>query len=67
MNKTIPIAGGVIVIIAIIVAVGASSMSSEMNESIPTVDLEDSVDVIESSGKSFDVGINEGLKIGDKP
>jgi hypothetical protein len=67
MNKTIPIAGGVIVIIAIIVAVGASSMSSEINESIPTVDLEDSVDVIESSGKSFDVGINEGLKIGDKP
>ena len=67
MNKTIPIAGGVIVIIAIIVAVGASSMSSEMNESIPTVDFEDSVDVIESSGKSFDVGINEGLKIGDKP
>ena len=67
MNKAIPIAGGVIVIIAIIVAVGASSMSSEINESIPTVDLEDSVDVIESSGKSFDVGINEGLKIGDKP
>ena len=67
MNKTIPIAGGVIVIIAIIVAVGASSMSSEMSESVPSVDLEDSVDVIESSGKSFDVGINEGLKIGDKP
>jgi hypothetical protein len=67
MNKAIPIAGGVIVIIAIIVAVGASSMSSEMSESTPSVDLEDSVDVIESSGKSFDVGINEGLKIGDKP
>ena len=67
MNKAIPIAGGVIVIIAIIVAVGASSMSSEMNESTPSVDLGDSVDVIESSGKSFDVGINEGLKIGDKP
>ena len=67
MNKTIPIAGGIIVIIAIIAAVGATSMSSEMNESIPTVDLEDSVKAIESSGKSFDVGINEGLKIGDKP
>ena len=67
MNKAIPIAGGVIVIIAIIAAVGATSMSSEMNESTPSVDLEDSVDVIESSGKSFDVGINEGLKIGDKP
>jgi|DEB0MinimDraft_10_1074344.scaffolds.fasta_scaffold604354_1 hypothetical protein len=67
MNKAIPIAGGVIVIIAIIAVVGASPMNSEMNESTPSVDLEDSVDVIESSGKSFDVGINEGLKIGDKP
>ena len=67
MNKAIPIAGGVIVIIAIIVVVGASSMSSEMNESVPSVDLEDSVDVVESSGKSFDVGISEGLKMGDKP
>ena len=67
MNKVIPIAGGVIVIIAIIAVVGASPMNSEMNESTPSVDLEDSVDVIESSGKSFDVGINEGLKIGDKP
>ena len=67
MNKAIPIAGGVIVIIAIIAVLGASSMNSEMNESVPTVDFEDSVDVIESSGKSFDIGINEGLKIGDKP
>jgi hypothetical protein len=67
MNKAIPIAGGIIVIIAIIAAVGATSMNSEMNESVPTVGLEDSVDVIESSGKSFDVGINEGLKMGDKP
>jgi co-chaperonin GroES (HSP10) len=67
MNKGIPIAGGVIIIIAIIVAVGATTMSSEMNESTPTVNLDDSIAVEEQSGKSFDIGINEGLNMGDSP
>jgi co-chaperonin GroES (HSP10) len=67
MNKGIPIAGGVIIIIAIIVAVGATTMSSEMNESSPTVNLDDSIAVEEQSGKSFDIGINEGLNMGDSP
>ena len=67
MNKGIPIAGGVIIIIAIIIAVGATTMSSEMNESTPTVNLEDSIAVEEQSGKSFDIGINEGLNMGDSP
>lgn len=67
MNKGIPIAGGVIIIIAIIIAVGATTMSSEMNESTPTVNLDDSIAVEEQSGKSFDIGINEGLNMGDSP
>ena len=67
MNKVIPIGLGIAVIIGIIAIVGSSSMSSDMNETIPTVDLEDSVEIKEESGKSFDIGINEGLKMGDTP
>ena len=67
MNKGIPIGIGIAVIIGIIAVAGVSSMGGAPLETVPTVNLEDSVAVSEDSGKSFDIGIDEGLKIGDKP
>ena len=67
MNKGILIGIGIAVIIGIIAVAGVSSMGGAPSESVPTVNLEDSVVVSEESGKNFGVGIDEGLKMGDNP
>jgi len=66
MNKAIPIGGGIIVVIAIIAILGMGT-DSQTTESIPEINLSDSIEVKETSGKSFDVNIEEGLKMGDTP
>lgn len=66
MNKAVPIGGGIIVVIAIIAILGMGT-NSQTTESIPEINLSDSIEVKETSGKSFDVSIEEGLKMGDTP
>ena len=66
MNKAVPIGGGIIVVIAIIAILGMGT-DSQNTESIPEINLSDSIEVKETSGKSFDVSIEEGLKMGDTP
>ncbi len=66
MNKAVPIGGGIIVVIAIIAILGMGT-DSQTTESIPEINLSDSIEVKETSGKSFDVEIEEGLKMGDTP
>ena len=66
MNKAAPIGGGIIVVIAIIAILGMGT-DSQTTESIPEINLSDSIEVKETSGKSFDVSIEEGLKMGDTP
>lgn len=66
MNKAVPIGGGIIVVIAIIAILGMGT-DSQTTESIPEINLSDSIEVKETSGKSFDVSIEEGLKMGDAP
>lgn len=66
MNKAVPIGGGIIVVIAIIAIIGMGT-DSQTTESIPEINLSDSIEVKETSGKSFDVNIEEGLKMGDTP
>jgi len=66
MNKAVPIGGGIIVVIAIIAILGMGT-DSQTTESIPEINLSDSIEVKETSGKSFDVSIEEGLKMGDTP
>lgn len=66
MNKAVPIGGGIIVVIAIIAILGMGT-DSQTTESIPEINLSDSIEVKETSGKSFDVNIEEGLKMGDTP
>ena len=66
MNKAVAAGIGVVIIL---IAIAAFYMMNQTEESNTQVDLSENVEIIadESDAGSYEVIIDEGIKIGDKP
>ena len=66
MNKAVAAGIG---IITVLIAFGAFSMMNQSEESNTQVELSDEVELTaeESKTESYEVVIDEGVKVGDKP
>ena len=64
MNKAVAAGIG---IITVLIAFGAFSMISQSEESNKQVELSEEVEMAAKESKSYDVELDEGVKVGDKP
>ena len=64
MNKA---AGAGIGVVIILIAIAAFYMMNQTDEPNTQVDLSEDVEMSAEETKSYEVNIDEGIKIGDKP
>ena len=64
MNKAVAAGIG---IITVLIAFGAFSMISQSEESNKQVELSEEVEMAAKESKSYEVELEEGIKVGDKP
>ena len=64
MNKA---AGAGIGVVIILIAIAALYMVNQTEESNTQVDLSEDVEITAEESKSYEVVIEEGVKVGDKP
>ena len=64
MNKA---AGAGIGVVIVLIAFAAFYMMNQTDESNTQVDLSEDVEMSAEETKSYEVNIDEGIKIGDKP
>ena len=64
MNKA---AGAGIGVVIILIAIAAFYMINQSEESNTQVDLSEDVEITAEESKSYEVVIEEGVKVGDKP
>ena len=64
MNKAVAAGIGVVIVL---IAIAALYGMSQADESTTQVDLSEEVDLASEESKGYEVGIDEGIRIGDKP
>ena len=64
MNKAVAAGIGVVIVL---IAIAALYMMNQTDESNMQVDLSEDVEMSAEETKSYEVNIDEGIKIGDKP
>ena len=66
MNKALAAGIGVVIVL---IAISALYMMNQSGESTPQVELSEEVEITaeESDTESYEVGIEEGVQVGDKP
>ena len=64
MNKA---AGAGIGVVIVLIAISALYMMNQSGESTPQVELSEDVELTSEESKGYEVGIDEGIRIGDKP
>ena len=64
MNKAVAAGIGVVIVL---IAIAALYMMNQTEESNTQVDLSEDVEMSAEETKSYEVNIDEGIKIGDKP
>ena len=64
MNKAVAAGIGVVIVL---IAIAALYMMNQTDESSTQVDLSEDVEITADESKSYDVVIEEGVKVGDKP
>ena len=64
MNKAVAAGIGVVIVL---IAITALYMMNQTDESNMQVDLSEDVEMSAEETKSYEVNIDEGIKIGDKP
>ena len=64
MNKAVAAGIGVVIVL---IAIAALYMTDLSDESATQVDLSENVEMTADESKSYEVVIEEGVKVGDKP
>ena len=64
MNKA---AGAGIGVVIVLIAIAAFYMVNQTDESDTQVDLSEDVELTSEESKSYEVELDEGVKVGDKP
>ena len=64
MNKA---AGAGIGVVIVLIAIAALYMMNQSDESTTQVELDEGVEMTAEESKSYDVVLDEGVSIGDKP
>ena len=64
MNKAVAAGIGVVIVL---IAIAALYGMSQADESTTQVDLSEEVDLASEESKEYDVNLDEGLAVGDKP
>ena len=64
MNKA---AGAGIGVLIVLIAISALYMMNQSGESTPQVELSEDVELTSEESKSYEVELDEGVKVGDKP
>ena len=64
MNKAVAAGIGVVIVL---IAIAALYMMNQSEEPNTQVDLSEDVEITADESKSYDVVIEEGVKVGDKP
>jgi aminopeptidase-like protein len=64
MNKAVAAGIGVVIVL---IAIAAFYMMNQTDGSNTQVDLSDKVEMTATESKSYEVVIEEGVKVGDKP
>ena len=64
MNKAVAAGIGVVIVL---IAIAALYMMNQTEEPNTQVDLSEDVEITADESKSYDVVIEEGVKVGDKP
>ena len=64
MNKAVAAGIGVVIVL---IAIAAFYMMNQTDGSNTQVDLSDNVEMTATESKSYEVVIEEGVKVGDKP
>ncbi len=64
MNKAVAAGIGVVIVL---IAIAALYMMNQTEEPNMQVDLSEDVEITADESKSYDVVIEEGVKVGDKP
>ena len=64
MNKA---AGAGIGVLIVLIAISALYMMNQSGDSTMQVELTETVEMTDEESKEYDVELNEGLKVGDKP
>ena len=64
MNKAVAAGIGVVIVL---IAIAALYMMNQTDESNMQVDLSENVEMTAEESKSYEVVIEEGVKVGDKP
>ena len=64
MNKAVAAGIGVGIVL---IAIAALYMMNQSGESTPQVELSEDVELSAEETKGYEVGIDEGIRIGDKP
>jgi len=64
MNKA---AGAGIGVVIILIAIAALYMMNQSGDSTTQVELTEKVEMTDEESKEYDVNLEEGLKVGDKP
>ena len=64
MNKAVAAGIGVVIVL---IAIAALYMMNQTEESNTQVDLSEDVEITAEESKSYEVVIEEGVKVGDKP
>ena len=64
MNKAVAAGIGVVIVL---IAITALYMMNQTDESTTQVELSEKVEITADESKSYDVELDEGVKVGDKP
>ena len=64
MNKAVGAGIGVVIIL---IAISALYMMNQSDESTSQVELSENVEMTADESKSYEVELDEGVKVGDKP
>ena len=64
MNKA---AGAGIGVVIVLIAISALYMMNQSGDSATQVELTEKVEMTDEESKEYDVNLEEGLKVGDKP
>ena len=64
MNKA---AGAGIGVLIVLIAISALYMMNQSGDSTMQVELTEKVEMTDEESKEYDVNLEEGLKVGDKP
>ena len=64
MNKA---AGAGIGVLIVLIAISALYMMNQSGDSTMQVELTETVEMTDEESKEYDVNLEEGLKVGDKP